>query len=196
MLRGRDYYYAGCGAGCVVAMLIASFANAGLFSLPASFLPLQCRYGVCSKQTFRQRRRNGYPRAAHCSFGWAAKIYDGPLLAYLKRGFAQGCWYSALSWLHCQRGLSSPNIIGRLVFCFWSTARRVFPAEIRGDQQSAKRAALIARVRGDLWAESAFTHSDLLWRDPASTQDLGGGAATTHGRIWKMRFDTPPIVEM
>src|SRR5262245_46977278 len=33
------------------------------------------------------------------------------------------------------------------------------------EQPRAKRAARFAVVRGDLWAESAFTHSNLLWTE-------------------------------
>lgn len=36
--RGREYAYAGAGAACIVAILIASFANAGIFGLAALLL--------------------------------------------------------------------------------------------------------------------------------------------------------------
>jgi hypothetical protein len=36
------------------------------------------------------------------------------------------------------------------------------------ERAGARRAAKLAVVRGDLWAESAFTHSDLLWTEPAA----------------------------
>jgi hypothetical protein len=45
------------------------------------------------------------------------------------------------------------------------------------DQQNAKRSASMARVRGDLWAESAFTHSDLLWREPPTVPSTGDGTS-------------------
>lgn len=38
LIRGRDYYYSAAGAGCVVALLVSSFANAGIFGLAASLL--------------------------------------------------------------------------------------------------------------------------------------------------------------
>ena len=38
VMRGREYAYAGAGAACIVAMLIASFANAGIFGLAALLL--------------------------------------------------------------------------------------------------------------------------------------------------------------
>ena len=36
------------------------------------------------------------------------------------------------------------------------------------EQSQARRAAKVAVVRGDLWAESAFTYSNLLWTEPAA----------------------------
>jgi hypothetical protein len=44
----------------------------------------------------------------------------------------------------------------------------------RDDRQNAKRAASLGLVRGDLWAESAFTYSDLLWGEPTRAQDPHG----------------------
>lgn len=38
LTRGRDYLYPASGAGCVVALLVSSFANAGIFGLAASLL--------------------------------------------------------------------------------------------------------------------------------------------------------------
>jgi len=37
----------------------------------------------------------------------------------------------------------------------------------RPEQDRAERAASLAIVRGDLWAESGFTYADLLWSDAA-----------------------------
>lgn len=41
----------------------------------------------------------------------------------------------------------------------------------RFEQENAKRAARLAVIRGDLWAESAFTYSGLLWTEPEVGQD-------------------------
>jgi hypothetical protein len=38
LLRGRDYVYSSAGAGCIVAILIALFANNGILGLPASLM--------------------------------------------------------------------------------------------------------------------------------------------------------------
>lgn len=38
VMRGHEYAYAAGGAACIVAMLVSSFANAGIFGLAASLL--------------------------------------------------------------------------------------------------------------------------------------------------------------
>jgi hypothetical protein len=38
LLRRRDYVYSGAGAGCMIALLILSFANNGIFGLTASLM--------------------------------------------------------------------------------------------------------------------------------------------------------------
>jgi hypothetical protein len=38
-------------------------------------------------------------------------------------------------------------------------------AAVQNERISARRAAIIGAIRGDLWAESAFTYADLMWGD-------------------------------
>lgn len=45
-------------------------------------------------------------------------------------------------------------------------------AVARLDRENASRAAARAVVRGDLWAESAFTFSNLIWAEPARGAEL------------------------
>jgi hypothetical protein len=49
------------------------------------------------------------------------------------------------------------------------------------EQAAARRAAKLAVVRGDLWAESAFTYSHLLWTEQAGLN--APGAAVNEARI-------------
>jgi hypothetical protein len=44
----------------------------------------------------------------------------------------------------------------------------------REDQVKASRSAAIAGVRGDLWAESAFTEASLIWSEPAFEIEASG----------------------
>jgi hypothetical protein len=50
LLRGRDYFYAGTGAACIVALLVSFFSNAGTFGLTESFL-MSVIYGLALAQS-------------------------------------------------------------------------------------------------------------------------------------------------
>ena len=45
-------------------------------------------------------------------------------------------------------------------------------AAARNERSNARWAARIGAIRGDLWAESAFTYADLLWSDGGGSADL------------------------
>jgi hypothetical protein len=45
-------------------------------------------------------------------------------------------------------------------------------AAARNERSNARRAAMIGVIRGDLWAESAFTDTDLTWSDVGGAADL------------------------
>jgi hypothetical protein len=45
-------------------------------------------------------------------------------------------------------------------------------AAARNGRSNAKWAARIGTIRGDLWAESAFTYADLLWSDGGGSADV------------------------
>jgi len=47
-------------------------------------------------------------------------------------------------------------------------------------RSAAAFAASIGVIRGDLWAESAFTYSDLLWDDPGPGTDLAQALRQAH----------------
>lgn len=50
LMRGRDYVYAGTGAACLVAVLLSSFANAGILGLAAALLTATV-YGLALAQS-------------------------------------------------------------------------------------------------------------------------------------------------
>ncbi|WP_424627928.1 O-antigen ligase family protein [Bradyrhizobium sp. SYSU BS000235] len=167
LLRGRDYYYAGCGAGCIVAMLVASFANAGLFYLSASIL-LACVLGMAFAQSKRSGNADGMdipaqPVALSVERTRYAAGHPTPTQAWFRTALLV---FSAIL-----ASLSAWIIVAE----YYRPARVQLLADRQinpspgdpADQRNAKRSASIARVRGDLWAESAFTHSNLLWREPA-----------------------------
>ena len=71
------------------------------------------------------------------------------------------------------------------VQCVWLLLAEFFRSDIyrlptdaatataaRNERINAGRAAMIGAVRGDLWAESAFTYADLMWGDGRGGTDL------------------------
>ena len=47
-----------------------------------------------------------------------------------------------------------------------------FAAAAQNERISARRAAIIGAIRGDLWAELAFTYADLMWDDGKGSANL------------------------
>ncbi len=171
LLRGRDYYYAACGAGCLVALLISSFASAGIFSLAASLLT-----GSVLGMALAQSKRSSSSDGMDISIKSSTRAID-PTEYAIGRPAAIPIRFRAglLVFSAVLAALSAWIIVAE----YYRPRRIYLPVDqladlLRGerdDQQNAKRAASLALVRGDLWAESAFTYSDLLWREPTTVQD-------------------------
>lgn len=177
LMRGRDYHYAGCGAGAIVAMLIASFANAGLFSLAASLIAASV-LGMAFAQSKRSSNADGMdtpvqPVALSIEQTRYTAGRDLPIQAWFRTGLLI---FSAIlgvlsAWIIVAEYYRPPRV--QLL-----VDRQVNASQTdRADQQNAKRSASIARVRGDLWAESAFTHSDLLSKEPVAAPNNGDNAS-------------------
>jgi hypothetical protein len=177
LLRGRDYYYAGCGASTIVAMLIASFANAGLLSLAVSLLATSV-LGMAFAQSKRSANTDGMDIPTHPrELSIEQMRYPAGRLVPTQTRFRAGLLvFSAVlaslsAWIIGAEYYRPPRV--QLLVDRQTSLSQRDPA----DQQNAKRAAWIGRVRGDLWAESAFTHSDLLWKDPAAAPDTSDGTS-------------------
>jgi len=177
LLRGRDYYYAGCGAGSMIAMLVASFANASLLGLAASLLTASV-LGMAYAQSKRSGHANGndipvQPVALSIEQTRYAASRSTPTQTWFRSGLlAFSIVLASLSaWIIVPEYYRPSRV--QLLADRQTSLSRGDPA----DQQNARRAALVARVRGDLWAESAFTHSDLLWKEPVAVQENSGGAS-------------------
>lgn len=175
LLRGRDYYYAACGSGCMIAMLMASFANAGLFG-PAASLLVASVLGMA----FAQSKRSSNPDdmempalPAALSIEQTRATASRPAQAWFRIGMlVSSAVLASLSvWIIAAEYFRPPRV--QLLVDRQAGLSRIDS----DDQLSAKRAASIARVRGDLWAETAFTHSDLLWKDLPPLQDSSSGVS-------------------
>ena len=79
--------------------------------------------------------------------------------------------YSASSCLRRPRGSCSPKDTHQVTFALPADAKAAAAAFV--EQDRIRQAASLAVVRGDLWAESAFTYAGRLWTDQAL--DLNAG---------------------
>jgi hypothetical protein len=168
LMRGRDHYYASAGAGCIVAILVASFATSGILGL-GSLLVISATIGLALAQS----RSWSAP-------DFAAKTLQVPQMTAERRSPDKGEFAMALP--------ETVPIWFRLCLLAFglvlaAQAAWILPAEYfhrhriqlpvdqptsliaRLERENATRAATLAAVRGDLWAESAFTYAGLLWRD-------------------------------
>lgn len=172
LLRGRDYYYAACGAGCIIAVLIASFASAGISNLAASILA-----SAVLGMAFAQSKRSGNSDEIEIPVSSGTRSIE-------QAGYGR----SAPAQMRFRAGLLIFSAVLASLSVWVIAAEYYRPRRIylpvdqqagllradRDDRQNAKRAASLGLVRGDLWAESAFTYSDLLWNEPTTAQDPNG----------------------
>jgi hypothetical protein len=59
------------------------------------------------------------------------------------------------------------------------------------ERNAAALAASIAGIRGDLWAQSAFTYADLLWSDANTNADLARSLQGARGSLVRALADAP-----
>ncbi|OYU92184.1 MAG: hypothetical protein CFE29_05070 [Bradyrhizobiaceae bacterium PARB1] len=163
--RGRDYVYPAAGAGCIAVLLISGLSNGGGLALAPSIV-LSAVIGLAIAQSKGETAITdgsaipGMPPATTInplSFRWylySALTMFGLILT------AQGAW------------IVLPEALRPGPISFPSDQIHAMVA--RQDQERANRSAAIAGVRGDLWAESAFTEAALVWTDPAFKTDISG----------------------
>lgn len=156
--RGRDYVYPATGAGCLAALLISAPLTGGGLSL-APCIILSATLGLAIAQSKGEpsvepaisARKQSSPAALKSSsskrYLYGAWAGLGLLL------IAQGAWILLPE-------LFRPDPIG-----FVNDQRQTTISQ--QDQERATRAAALAGVRGDLWAESAFSYAGLLSTDQA-----------------------------
>jgi hypothetical protein len=166
LTRGRDYFYAGAGAGCIVAVLISSFANAGVFGLVAPlFISVICGLALAQSKGWSSpdQATSGVRIPSEMRDSSADRGLRIGLLVFASILAVQAVWIILAEYYH-QHRIHLP---------IDPQASRIASHE----HENAKRAATLAVFRGDLWAESAFTHSDLLWKEPATTSAANENAS-------------------
>jgi hypothetical protein len=147
--RGRDSFYSAMGASCLATMLLLSFVNAGLQGIAAGVIAAVA-LGLAiaqskSRMSVEALANNRIPkRSTKIVFSLAT------LLIAVLIGL-QGLWILLPE-------LSKPGI-AELPTDSISAAS----ASVTSRRDAAIWAARTGVIRGDLWAESAFTYADLLW---------------------------------
>jgi hypothetical protein len=174
LLRGRDYIYSSAGAGCIIALLISSFANDGILGLTASLM-----IGVVCGLAFAQSKS-----ASNRDLDLSEELYsipnrtnDAPRHRLLDENT------STKTWLRVALALFGVFLSTQAAWILLAERYRLnhilFPVDGKtatmalAEQHKIKQAASLAVVRGDLWAESAFTYGGLLWIDQAMELDAG-----------------------
>lgn len=161
LTRGRDYVYAGAGAGCIVAVLVSSFANEGTLGLAASFfISVICGLALAQSKSWSwsasELTTTGFKNNSDIQGSSAGNWLRIGLLAFGPVLAVQAIWIILAEYYHPYRIQLPVN----------QQTSRVASLE----QANARQAASLAMIRGDLWAESAFTRSNLLWSEPAARQ--------------------------
>jgi hypothetical protein len=169
LLRGRDYIYPAAGAGCIIALLISSFANDGILALTASLtIGVVCGLALAQSQSSTRKDRAVFEEL----YSVPAKTNDAPPQRLLDKSYSPTKTWARVAlavfaaFLSAQAGWIlvperyQPNHISLPVD--GKTA-----AVALAQQDNINKAASLAGVRGDLWAEAAFTYSGQLWIDQA-----------------------------
>src|SRR3984893_3217313 len=78
LLRGRDYVYSGAGAGCMIALLILSFANNGILGLTASLMiSIMCGLALAQSKSAGNRELDPFEELYSIPNGTDAAAAEG-----------------------------------------------------------------------------------------------------------------------
>jgi hypothetical protein len=169
--RGYDYVYAGVGAGALVSLLIMAFVNGGILDLGASLLTaMLC--GLAFAQSLSGRTRNV------TSF----ELHEPPKPADGSPGGSRSALsiFSGKTWPRIAMALYALLLTTQAVWILSAETHSHDRFSIAENAASPakpdgfSRAASIAMVRGDLWAESAFALVVGPWTNPAAAVDDAG----------------------
>jgi hypothetical protein len=175
--RGRDSFYSAMGASCLATMLLLSFVNAGLQGIAAGVIAAVA-LGLAiaqskSRMSAEALSNNRIPkRSTKIIFSLAT------LLIAVLMGL-QGLWILLPE-------LSQPGI-AELPTDSISAAS----ASVTSRRDAAIWAARTGAIRGDLWAESAFTYADLLWDSAIDNAALIPELQRARKRLYRTLDEAP-----
>jgi len=176
LLRGRDYVYSSAGAGCIIALLISLFANDGILGLTASLMiSVVCGLAFAQSQSASNRDLDLFEEL----YSIPNRTNDAPRQRLLDESYT-----SAKTWLRVALTLFGVFLSAQAAWILLAERHGLnhirLPVDGKtatisiAEQDKSKRAASLAVVRGDLWAESAFAQGSQLWIDRAMELDAGG----------------------
>ena len=170
--RGRDSFYPAMGASCLATMLLLSFVNPGLLGNAAGLIAA-ITLGLAIAQS--KSRTSAEVLANIRTPKRSTKIVFrlATLLIAILIG-VQSLWILLPE-------LSRPGIAE-----LPTDSVSAGSASVTSWRDAAIWAARIGAIRGDLWAESAFTYADLLW----DTSIDGAAPATELQRARKSLYRT------
>lgn len=157
LIRGRDYVYPATAAGCMAALLLSAQTNGGSLAVASSII-LSSVLGLAIAQSTGELAISGTSTSGMQSVTAHDRRspkwdFRGALAAFALILTVQG------AWILLPEAMRPPAIE--------FPGDQSFVAVQRQDGQSARKAAASAAVRGDLWAESAFTEGAMVWTDEA-----------------------------
>jgi len=175
LLRGRDYVYSSAGAGCIIALLISAFANDGILGLTASLMiSIVCGLAFAQSQSASNTDLDLFDEL----YSIPNRTNNAPRQRLLDESYT-----SAKIWLRVALALFGVFLSTQAAWILLAERYRLNHIGLPVDEKTAtlafaeqdkiKQGASLAVVRGDLWAESAFTYGGQLWINQAMELDAG-----------------------
>ena len=147
--RGRDSFYPAMGASCLATMLLLSFVNPGLLGNAAGLIAaITLGLSIAQSKSRTSAEVLANSRTPKRSTKIAFRL---AMLLFAVMIGVQSLWILLPE-------LSRPGIAE-----LPTDSVSAGSASVTRRRDAAIWAARIGAIRGDLWAESAFTYADLLW---------------------------------
>ena len=174
LLRGHDYVYAAVGAGALISLPIITFVNGGILHLgPSLMIGVLC--GLAFGQSQSGATRGVMSSVLQVSADEAddrePKTVPAPSPSFDR------------TWPRVALAIFGLLLTEQAAWIL--SAGKYFPSETlspveqnavatSASRQEIWKAASVAKVRGDLWAESGFDRAGRLWLNPATELDKNG----------------------
>jgi hypothetical protein len=170
--RGRDSFYPAMGASCLATMLLLSFVNPGLLGNAAGLIAA-ITLGLAIAQSKSRTSAEVLANSRRPKRSTKIVFRLATLLIAVLIGL-QSLW------------ILLPELLRPGIAELPTDSVSAGSASVTSRRDAAIWAARIGAIRGDLWAESAFTYADLLW----DTSIVGAALAPELQRARKSLYRT------